>query len=67
MTGHLSALGDGLEFDNADDFLYPQLDLNPPNGNFVGLHHTGWRDYAIPGNHDHWPGARPSGAGLTPP
>jgi 3',5'-cyclic AMP phosphodiesterase CpdA len=56
VTGDLTRAGDGSEFDNADDFLVSQLDLNPPHGNFVGLHHRGWLNYAIPGNHDHWPG-----------
>ena len=56
VTGDLTRVGDGVEFDNADDFLCSGLDLNPPNGNFVGLHHRGWLQHAIPGNHDHWPG-----------
>ena len=56
VSGDLTRVGDEQEFKNANDFLISQLDLNPPRGNFVGLRYSEWRNYAIPGNHDHWPG-----------
>lgn len=56
VTGDVTRVGDGVEFDTANDFLSSQIDLNPPQGNYVGLHCSKWLDTAIPGNHDHWPG-----------
>jgi hypothetical protein len=57
VSGDLTRFGGGPEFDRADDYLVSRLDLNPPHGNYVGLRYPTWRDTAIPGNHDHWPGA----------
>jgi 3',5'-cyclic AMP phosphodiesterase CpdA len=56
VSGDITRVGDGVEFDTANDFLSSQIDLNPPHGNYVGLHCSKWLDTAIPGNHDHWPG-----------
>jgi Calcineurin-like phosphoesterase len=56
-SGDITRFGGGPEFDAADDYLVSRLDLNPPNGNYVGLRYQNWRDTAIPGNHDHWPGS----------
>lgn len=56
VTGDVTQLGGGREFDTADDFLVSQLDLNPPTNRWVGLRCNAWRKRAIPGNHDHWSG-----------
>lgn len=56
VTGDITRVGDGVEFDTANDFLSSQIDLSPPNGRYVGLQFSKWLDTAIPGNHDHWPG-----------
>jgi 3',5'-cyclic AMP phosphodiesterase CpdA len=53
VSGDLTRVGNGLEFDHADSFLGSRLSL--PSGE-VGFRLKQWRDFAIPGNHDHWPG-----------
>jgi 3',5'-cyclic AMP phosphodiesterase CpdA len=54
VTGDLTTVGRREEFETADEFLGSTL--LPPKGNFVGLGVSNWREMAIPGNHDHWPG-----------
>ena len=56
VTGDVTSFGHGDQFDSANDYLVSQVDLNPPQCNYVGLHVNDWRDYAIPGNHDTFPG-----------
>jgi len=54
VTGDVTGVGSTNEFRVATQYLGKQL--SPPDGDYVGLHRPGWRDFAIPGNHDHWPG-----------
>lgn len=54
ITGDITSMGAPEEFGYARKFL--AYDLTPPYGNFVGLRYPAWKDLAIPGNHDHWPG-----------
>lgn len=56
VTGDITRIGGEAEYDTADRFLGSQVDLNPPNQNWVGLDAKDWREQAIPGNHDHWSG-----------
>jgi Calcineurin-like phosphoesterase len=56
FTGDLTSAGRAAEFTAGSDFL--SSEWTPPNGNFVGLRCGSlWRDRAVPGNHDHWPGS----------
>jgi hypothetical protein len=50
MSGDATAFGKPTEFHVANRFLAGQL-------NGWGLRIKAWRDLAIPGNHDHWPGS----------
>ncbi|MBI2827539.1 MAG: metallophosphoesterase [Planctomycetia bacterium] len=53
VTGDVTRTGNGNEFDTADDYLISRLIF----GNKVaGLMLGDWRDRAITGNHDQWPG-----------
>ena len=54
VTGDLTAMGNRHEFDIANQYLSGIL--LGPLGDQVGLEVAGWRDRAIPGNHDHWAG-----------
>lgn len=53
ITGDITRCGGNVELNNAADFLADKLEL--PSG-AVGLGLGDWRNYAIPGNHDHYPG-----------
>lgn len=55
VTGDLTSCGKASEFGLFDDFA----GSDPPSSalRFLGLRMPGWKDRAIPGNHDHWPGA----------
>lgn len=55
VTGDLTTVGHPDEFDTAGEYLADQL--RPPKGRYLGLEVANWRDWAIPGNHDHWPGS----------
>jgi len=59
VTGDLSRDGDAPELALARRYFESEIDLLPPNGDYVGLRAAG-KVIAIPGNHDHW-------AGLTVP
>jgi hypothetical protein len=54
VTGDLTTRGDQQEFDTANEYLSDKL--HPPRGAYTGLSVPDWRNRAIPGNHDHWPG-----------
>jgi Calcineurin-like phosphoesterase len=54
VTGDLTAVGAPAEFDIADQYLSGIL--RDHQGHLVGLNVRDWRDRAIPGNHDSWPG-----------
>lgn len=64
VTGDLSRNGDAHELALARRFFENEIDLLPPNGDYVGLHAAG-KVIAIPGNHDHWAGL-PVPLGATP-
>jgi hypothetical protein len=59
VTGDLTTVGKIEQFQTASTFLGATVDLSNtiPNILPVGLITAGWRDRAIPGNHDHWPGS----------
>jgi hypothetical protein len=63
VSGDITSCGGGGELRNADAFLGSTLHL--PVGK-IGLGVTDWRDRAIPGNHDHWPGTASVLGGPTP-
>ena len=50
MSGDATSFGKPAEFDNANAFLAGTL-------HGCGLNIKKWRNLAIPGNHDHWPGS----------
>lgn len=52
VTGDLTAFGANMQFDRADEYL----GLAGTFPLFLGLNFPHWRDLAVPGNHDHWPG-----------
>ncbi len=54
VTGDLTAIGQEEEFEIANKFI--GATYKPPRGGEVGLNVSNWRRWAIPGNHDHWPG-----------
>jgi 3',5'-cyclic AMP phosphodiesterase CpdA len=54
VSGDLTTCGALVEFSTADAYLSAKLHM--PFGP-IGLDFPSWRDFAIPGNHDHWPGA----------
>jgi hypothetical protein len=64
VTGDLSRNGDADELALAGRFFESEIDLIPPNGDYVGLNAAG-KIIAIPGNHDHWAGL-PVPIGATP-
>jgi 3',5'-cyclic AMP phosphodiesterase CpdA len=53
VTGDLTSCGNVDQFLTASDFLGNVL--KHPKG-LCGLNWKDWNDWAIPGNHDHWPG-----------
>jgi 3',5'-cyclic AMP phosphodiesterase CpdA len=53
VSGDVTSCGGWDEFSNANKFLASKLAM--PFG-AVGLSFPAWRQQAIPGNHDHWPG-----------
>jgi 3',5'-cyclic AMP phosphodiesterase CpdA len=55
ITGDLTTVGNSDEYATARAYLGDLL--KPPKGNYLGLKYAQWKDSAIPGNHDHWPGA----------
>jgi len=55
VTGDLTAYGKDSQFQLADSFL-STAGKRPP---FLGLNAPGWKDLAISGNHDYWPGFPP--------
>jgi 3',5'-cyclic AMP phosphodiesterase CpdA len=55
VTGDLTTKGNPAEFETAVEFLHDEL--VPPKGGNVGLGVKDWKDWTIPGNHDHWPGS----------
>ena len=57
-TGDLTAWGDPAQFDKATAYLGDVVQDGPSR---VGLREPDWLDRAIPGNHDHWAGARAYG------
>jgi len=64
VTGDLSRKGDAPELALARRYFESEIDLLPPNGDYVGLYAAG-KILAIPGNHDHWAGM-PMPVGATP-
>lgn len=54
VTGDLTADGHPVQFAMAGDFLGSRL---PPAHGGYGLADPDWKDFAVPGNHDHWPGS----------
>jgi predicted MPP superfamily phosphohydrolase len=64
VTGDLSRNGDASELALARRYFESEIDLLPPNGDYVGLRAAG-KVIAIPGNHDHWAGL-PVPIGATP-
>ena len=54
VTGDLTAIGKKEEFEMANEFL--GATYQPARGGEVGLNVSNWQQWAIPGNHDHWPG-----------
>jgi len=56
VTGDLTAFGSEIQFETAAEYLGSTL--KPPKGRHIGLREKTWRNLAIPGNHDHWPGKR---------
>jgi len=55
VTGDLSRQGEAPELALARRYVESEIDLNPPNGRYVGLY-AGGISHTIPGNHDHWAG-----------
>lgn len=56
VTGDVTATGGSGEYAFAQDFLEGQVSWS---GSPIGLEQSGvLKDRSIPGNHDHWPGAR---------
>lgn len=55
FTGDLTSNGHDNEFTAGSEYL--DSDWTLPTGNFVGLRCPAWKELAVPGNHDHWPGA----------
>jgi len=54
VTGDLTAIGQEEEFEIANKFI--GATYQGPRGGEVGLNVSNWLRWAIPGNHDHWPG-----------
>jgi 3',5'-cyclic AMP phosphodiesterase CpdA len=64
VTGDITACGSEEQYSTAADFLGKELVL--PKGQYVGLGKSDWNRFAIPGNHDNWPGPPPF-SGLRSP
>lgn len=54
VTGDLTAVGSVSQFNTATTYLTRSVPL--PSGHSVGLSESAALKFAIPGNHDHWPG-----------
>ena len=54
VTGDLTTVGHQKHFGMAERYLGAYL--APPDGNYWGLGATDWKERAVSGNHDHWPG-----------
>lgn len=54
VTGDITTNGDEKEFEIADDYLAREFVF--PDNSKLGLERADWQKWAIPGNHDHWPG-----------
>ena len=54
VTGDLTAVGSVSQFNSARTYLTSSLPL--PSGHSVGLSEPAAFRFAVPGNHDHWPG-----------
>lgn len=54
VTGDVTRVGRASQFDFANDYLGSVL--MPPIADELGLRQASWVQWAIPGNHDHWPG-----------
>lgn len=61
-TGDLTAFGSKDQFKVATDFLGGSAVMGCRGR--IGLRVAGWKNYAIPGNHDHWPG-KPRSRGTS--
>ncbi len=55
VTGDITSNGNDEQFRIAHDYLGNELIM--PDNSAIGLGCTDWKDWAIPGNHDHWPGS----------
>jgi predicted phosphodiesterase len=64
VTGDVTCVGKQEQFETADEYLRDKL--LPPKGSHLGLSATDWKDRAVPGNHDHWPGAATIWGKRTP-
>ncbi len=64
VTGDLTCVGKDEQFDTANEYLGALL--QPPKGRCLGLAVGDWKDRAVPGNHDHWPGMSWMFGGPTP-
>lgn len=64
VTGDLTSIADGGQFDDVQQFL--NHELRPTHATEVGLREPAWRYFGIPGNHDHWNGHYCPFDGPTP-
>jgi 3',5'-cyclic AMP phosphodiesterase CpdA len=55
ITGDLTSMGRDVEFANAEKFLTSGLTWGDALA--LGLNQSNWKERAIAGNHDHWPGS----------
>ena len=53
VSGDVTRCGNHVELQNAEKYLGSVIKM--PWGT-TGLECSSWMDYAVPGNHDHWPG-----------
>jgi len=63
VTGDLTCVGKKEQFKIAAQYLGNVLRFTKDP---LGLSVTDWRDRAVPGNHDHWPGSAKIFGGPTP-
>ena len=64
VTGDFTRCGAGSEISTVQRFFASTVDLNSPNGNFVGLNLGAMPAASITGNHDQWGGSiNPIGGG----
>lgn len=65
VTGDLTAFGGLGHFKIGEDYLGDKLKLPKGRGD-IGLKFSDWKDLAVPGNHDNWPGiAFPFGSATS--